>query len=59
MPQDYLKDSEEVGIKGCLIENPLAEPISRSDPLPPLVVGSTITGKIIEERDRIDFNQVD
>ena len=56
MPQDYLKDSEEVGIKGCLIENPLAEPISRSDPLPPLVVGATITGKIIEERDRIDFN---
>ena len=59
MPEDYLKDSEEVGIKGCLIENSLAEPISGSDPLPPLVVCPAIAGEIIEKRDRIDFNQVE
>jgi len=42
-----------------LDRKPLGEPISGGNPLPPLIVGSTITGKIIEERDGIDLKQVE
>jgi hypothetical protein len=56
MPQYYLENSKEVGIEGCLIKNPLTEPISGGNPLPPLVVGSTIAGEMIEKWDRIDFH---
>jgi hypothetical protein len=59
MPYYYLENSEEVGIEGCLIKNPLAEPISGGNPLPPLIVCPGVAGEMIEKRDRIDFNQVE
>ena len=59
MPEDYLKNSEEVGIEWGLIEDVLADPIPGSDPLCPFIVRSAIAGEIIEKRDRIDFNQIE